>query len=284
MSKNKRKKQKRNNYDNTQYYKTKLKKEFKLYRNITRRSKIEVVIFNILYISLFVIGVALLFYNPPVGIEISVFVVFPFFLFLIKYYNFPVTDKFNFNSELGLCECYRRDRTKEILLYYDKLPEFSYNENIFQKLCYRHQKFGKLFVFSFGSKKRKFDRKYEIIKYCEGKNVNLSELIKTQLPRPILIDLEDKVSKIDINKANVAQLVKLPFIDNETAAKIVMKVNNEGDFTDMWDFAEFIKLEQEDIEKLLKLVYIVPPKETIPDFIQQIQSTKNPKQDNSLDI
>ena len=287
MSKNKRKNQKRNDFRNVLYYKAKPKeKELKLYRNIVGRAKIESIIFDCLLCIPFIISVALwLYYNLPEGIYISIFTLFPL-ISLMKNYQFPITDKFSFYSELGLCECCRRDRTKEILLYYEKLPEFSFDKkNIFQKLFYRHQKFGKLLVFSFGSKKRKFDRKYEIIKSYKDKNVKLAELIKTQLPRPILIDLEDKISKTDINNANVFELQKLPFIDKDTSAKIVMRVNNEGPFADMWDLAEFIELEQEDMEKLLKLVYIEPPKESVPDFIRQLQdSAKNIATDNSLDI
>ena len=285
----KRKDRKHNNYcyDDRLYFIANPKpNELNFYRNIVRMAKIEAVVFDILYISVFIIGIALWFFEPPAGITLSLITAFPVF-FWMRSYQFTITDKFNFNCELGLCECYRRERAREILLYYEKIPDLDFSEkNIFQKLFSKNQRFGKLLVFDCKSGKKGFNNKiYNTIKSYKDKYANLEELIKTQLSRPILIDLEDKVSKININKANVAQLIKLPFIDKETAAKIVMRVNSEGNFISMWDFAEFIKLEQEQMEALLKLVYIEPPKETIPKFIRQLQSSpKNTEIDNSLDI
>ena len=283
----KRKDRKHNNYcyDNRLYYTAKsTEKELSFYRNIVGKSKIEAVVFDILYISVFIIGIALCFFRPPIGITASLIAIFPVF-FWMRSYQFSIEDKFNFNCELGLCECYKRKSALAILLYYEKIPDLDFSEkNIFQKLFSKNQKFGKLLVFN-GISKKRFDKIYNIMKFYQDKNVNLEELIKAQLPRPLFIDLEDKVSKININKANVAQLIKLPFIDKETAAKIVMRVNSEGNFLSMWDFAEFIELEQEQTEALLKLVYIEPPKETVPKFIRQLQSSpKNTEIDNSLDI
>ena len=208
---------------------------------------------------------------------------------IILYFKLNVLKTFYINTELGRCKCKITKRKKnriQLLIYYEKIINQNYEkQNIFKKFKNLFgQKYSKMLVLK-GHRHLITDLLNTAVKNPD-KQYALNNIIKQNGFSVERVNLTHTKDKININTSNVAKLGELPFIDKQDAVKIVMHIQKNGEFSSIWDFAEFINYPQEELNTLLKYAYI---EKTIQDsesaiFEENNLKGDNPKLDPTLDI
>lgn len=219
-----------------------------------------------------------------------IFVMIPYIPVLFYSLLKNLSTSVDINTEFGRGECKMEnqmtDYYSKLVIYYEKLTEQNFEkQNLFKKIfnIFNPKYSKKLYITGENHKITTFYT--NVLKY-QNKKFNLEEIIKENNFSFSKEDLSATKEQININKSNVSQLGKIPFINKELAVKIVMYIQKNGEFESVWDFADFINFPQEQINLLLKYVYIEKTSnENVSLFLEENNlKGDNPMIDPNIDI
>ena len=110
----------------------------------------------------------------------------------------------------------------------------------------------------FANKNGMFLRTYNLSKPLDNPQKHLNILMKEN-------GIKIKPKKLNINEASLQEIINLPFINIVTAKKIIKHKEETGDFKSFWEFAKFLKLNENQGTVLSKLVFVKQVKEAETD-------------------
>ena len=93
-------------------------------------------------------------------------------------------------------------------------------------------------------------------KLPKDEKFNIEKLLKIN-------DINLEFKKININTANLQEIINLPFINIVAAKKIQNHIKESGNFKTFWEFAKFLNLNINQGLTLSKLVFVKPIKNSI---------------------
>lgn len=219
-----------------------------------------------------------------------IFVVLPFFLLILCWIIGRITPTCLIQTDYGTCECKLRFRKFKlaIIMSYEKVPNIIFKKDIFYFLKIHQTKYENYIIIT-GSLKKIIKLYYSIkngvMVSNNNNNTNSKQIIKNLLKDCKNINIEyenredkEKLKKINVNSASVKELSGVPFISIMQATKIKKQIKDNGEFTSLWQFAEFMNYEQTQINFLVDYVYA--------ELTDKPQTQKEPeiKIDNLLDI
>ncbi len=179
--------------------------------------------------------------------------VLPILFYLKIFYDEHLTEQFIIDTEFGKGKCKLvNDRNLSVFIYLRKTVQNSdIKRNFFNWFFEPKAKYSKLMVISGDEhsvlnvyNNMKKQKKYDYY------------LIEKKKLKTNIIDLYEKSAKININEANIAQLAQLPFMDKNKALKVILHIQKRGELNSVWDFAKLADLEQNQIDQILKRVYV----------------------------
>ncbi len=216
-----------------------------------------------------------------VGIPTLIFLVF------IVYFNIQkhIIKNFCINTDFGKSGISMKKYKGQfgLFIYFYKVSQNAHiKKNIFSSLLPNNRpRYSKLIIIA--DTYKRINNLFTYIQDSEDNEFNLSLLIDNPKINIEYIDIEEKQkNKININTAKVSQLKKIPFITNEDAVRIAKHIQQNGEFSTLWDFMEFINLEPEKLETLYKYVIVKQTGKKLP-ISKQIKQDIS-QFDNTLEI
>ena len=238
----------------------------------------------IIAIPMAILVIAGIFWILPIwGKIIFGFVlILPILFYLKIFYDEHLTEQFIIDTEFGKgkCKLIHTKETLSVFIYLRKtVQNFNIKRNFFNWFFEPKAKYSKLMVIS-GNEHSVLDV-YNNMKKQKKYDYYLIEKKKLKTN---IIDLYEKSSKININEANIAQLAQLPFMDKNKALKVLLYIQKNGELNSVWEFAKLAELEQNQIDSILKRVYVKKTEVKNIETYEDIKKELSDNQDRTLDI
>ena len=247
-----------------------------------------VIIVLFLYSPIFLVAVLSLLLNIY-GLIFFIVIGIPTLIFAgitVSYYiKKHITEKFCINTDLGKCEVRIKSYKGKpaLYVYFNKVfQHVTLNKNFFSYMLPQNQpKYTRVLVI-----KEDIIFLRNLLEYMKDNDeqvLSILSLIKNEELNTEYIDIEEKqMCKININTAKISQLSRLPILGKIDAIKVANHIQKNGEFESLWDFAQFINLEQSKTEILYKYVVVKRTNKNL-SVIEQIKQDL-PQFDNTLDI
>ena len=154
--------------------------------------------------------------------------------------------------------CYNNDDLLCVIREVDNIL----NNYDFLKAVYSNYYASEVFDYNkfieYSNQMRMYIRTYNITnKLPKDEKFNIEKLLKIN-------DINLEFKKININTANLQEIINLPFINIVAAKKIQNHIKESGNFKTFWEFAKFLNLNINQGLTLSKLVFVKPIKNSIP--------------------